>query len=75
MEHLRLGSRMDHVALLPDLRIDRTKRHLWLDMIVIAVCAVIYRCDRMAAGASGVGGFADHRHGRSMADTRPRDLL
>jgi predicted transposase YbfD/YdcC len=41
MEHPRLSSLIDHLALLPDPRIDRTKRHLWLDIVVMAVCAVI----------------------------------
>lgn len=45
MEHPRLGSLVDHFALLPDPRIDRTKRHLLLDIVVIAVCAVICGAD------------------------------
>jgi predicted transposase YbfD/YdcC len=45
MEHPRLGWLIDHFALLPDPRIDRTKRHLLLDIVVIAVCAVICGAD------------------------------
>jgi predicted transposase YbfD/YdcC len=45
MENSRLGSLLDHFALLPDPRIDRTKRHLLLDIVVIAVCAVICGAD------------------------------
>jgi hypothetical protein len=33
------------LALLPDPRIDRTKRHLLLDIVVMAVCAVIGAAD------------------------------
>jgi DDE family transposase len=40
MENPRLGSLVDPFALLPDPRIDRTKRHRLLDLVVIAVCAV-----------------------------------
>src|SRR5919108_770330 len=45
MENPRLGSLVDHFALLPDPRIDRTKRHLLLDIVVIAVCAVLCGAD------------------------------
>jgi DDE_Tnp_1-associated len=45
MEPPRLGSRVDHLALLPDPRIDRPKRHLLLDIVVMAVCAVIGGAD------------------------------
>lgn len=45
MEHPRLGSLVDPFALLPDPRIDRTKRHLWLDIVVMAVCAVMCGAD------------------------------
>ena len=45
MEHPRFGSRIDHFALRPDPRLDRTTRHLWLDMVVMAVCAVIGGAD------------------------------
>jgi predicted transposase YbfD/YdcC len=45
MEHPRFGSLIDHFAPLPDPRIDRTKRHLLLDIVVIAVCAVICGAD------------------------------
>jgi len=45
MENLRLGSLVDHFALLSDPRIDRTKRHLLLDIVVIAVGAVIGGAD------------------------------
>jgi predicted transposase YbfD/YdcC len=45
IENLRLGSLVDHFALLPDPRIDRTKRHLLLDIVVITVCAVLCGAD------------------------------
>jgi hypothetical protein len=45
MEHPRFGSLIDHFALLPDPRIERTKRHLLLDIVVMAVWAVICGAD------------------------------
>ena len=45
MEQPKLGSLVEHFATLPDPRVDRTKRHLLLDIIVIAVCAVIGGAD------------------------------
>ncbi|GAC1645113.1 MAG: ISAs1-like element ISEc1 family transposase [Chloroflexota bacterium] len=40
--HLAL---QEHFASLPDPRVDRTKRHLLLDILVIAICAVICGAD------------------------------
>jgi hypothetical protein len=45
METSKLGRLSEHVALLPDPRVDRTTRHLLLDIVVIAVCAVICGAD------------------------------
>jgi predicted transposase YbfD/YdcC len=45
METSKLGLLSEHFALLPDPRVDRTKRHLLLDIVVIAVCAVICGAD------------------------------
>ncbi len=71
METIKLGLLIEHFALLPDPRVDRTKRHLLLDIVVIAVCAVICGADtwvdidcsgyghvsstRRSAGPSAVG--------------------
>jgi predicted transposase YbfD/YdcC len=41
----QLGRLSEHFARLPDPRVDRTKRHLLLDIVVIAVCAVICGAD------------------------------
>lgn len=41
METSQRGRLREHFAQLPDPRVDRTKRHLLRDMVVIAVCAVI----------------------------------
>lgn len=45
METSQLGRLSEHFAQLPDPRVDRTKRHLLLDIVVIAVCAVICGAD------------------------------
>jgi predicted transposase YbfD/YdcC len=45
MEPSKLRPLVEQFALLPDPRVDRTKRHLLLDIIVIAVCAVICGAD------------------------------
>jgi predicted transposase YbfD/YdcC len=45
METSQLGRLSEHFARLPDPRVDRTKRHLLLDIVVIAVCAVICGAD------------------------------
>jgi DDE_Tnp_1-associated len=45
METPRLGALVDHVALLPEPRRDRTKRHLVLDIVVMAVWAGIGGAD------------------------------
>jgi predicted transposase YbfD/YdcC len=45
METSKLRPLVEHFALLPDPRVDRTKRHLLLDIVVIAVCAVICGAD------------------------------
>src|SRR6266508_2086376 len=39
----------DHFAALPDPRIERTKRHRLLDLVTIAVCAVICGADSWVA--------------------------
>src|SRR4051794_33505030 len=39
METSKRGRLSEHFALRPDPRVDRTKRHLLLDIVVIAVCA------------------------------------
>ena len=41
MDRTPVGSLHDHFAPLKDPRVERTKQHQLLDMIVIAVCAVI----------------------------------
>lgn len=45
METSKLRPLVEHFARLPDPRVDRTKRHLLLDIVVIAVCAVICGAD------------------------------
>jgi hypothetical protein len=45
MEPSKLRPLVEQFALLPDPRVDRTKRHLLLDIVVIAVCAVICGAD------------------------------
>lgn len=45
METSQLVRRSEHFARLPDPRVNRTKRHLLLDIVVIAVCAVICGAD------------------------------
>lgn len=50
---------MDHFASLPDPRVDRTKLHNLLDILVITLCAVI-------SGAEGWGDIA--QYGRSKHD-------
>lgn len=45
METSQLGRLSEHFAQLPDPRVDRTKRHLLLDMVVMAVCAVMCGAD------------------------------
>jgi predicted transposase YbfD/YdcC len=45
METSKLGLLSEHFARLPDPRVDRTQRHLLLDIVVIAVCAVICGAD------------------------------
>src|SRR3712207_1166867 len=45
MDHRPLGSLSTHFAALDDPRLDRTKQHALLDIIVIAVCAVICGAD------------------------------
>jgi hypothetical protein len=52
METPRLGSLVDHCALLPDPRRDRTTRHLLLAMVVMAVCAVMCGADTWVALAA-----------------------
>lgn len=42
LEPPRFGSLIDHLALLPDPWIDRTKRHLWREIVVMAVWAVTW---------------------------------
>jgi DDE_Tnp_1-associated len=49
METSKLGPLVAHFARLPDPRVDRTKRHLLLDIVVIAVCAVICGADTWVA--------------------------
>ena len=65
MEHPRFGSLIAHVALLPDPRIDRTTRHLVLDSVVMAVCAVL-------GGADTWGDLAES--GRATAEGLQRVL-
>jgi predicted transposase YbfD/YdcC len=48
MSILRVPRLCDHFADLPDPRIDRTKRHALLDIITIAMCAVICGADTWA---------------------------
>jgi predicted transposase YbfD/YdcC len=45
MEPSTLRPLVEHFALLPDPRVDRTNRHLLLDIVVVAVCAVICGAD------------------------------
>jgi len=45
MDHQPVASLRDHFAALPDLRVERTKHHHLLDILVIAVCAVICGAD------------------------------
>jgi hypothetical protein len=45
METSKRGRRSEHFALRPDPRVDRTNRHLLLESVVIAVCAVICGAD------------------------------
>lgn len=45
MEHSPVASLRDHFAPLTDPRVERTKHHHLLDMVVIAVCAVICGAD------------------------------
>jgi hypothetical protein len=45
METSQLGRLRAPLAQLPDPRVDRTKRHLLLDIVVIAVCAVMCGAD------------------------------
>src|SRR3712207_1865762 len=45
MDPMPLGSLPTHFAALDDPRVERTKHHLLLDIIVIAVCAVICGAD------------------------------
>jgi predicted transposase YbfD/YdcC len=39
------GTLFDHFSIIPDPRIDRTKRHELLDIIVIAICAILCGAD------------------------------
>jgi predicted transposase YbfD/YdcC len=45
MESTPAHSLLEHLAAIPDPRIDRTKRHQLIDILVIAVCAVICGAD------------------------------
>jgi predicted transposase YbfD/YdcC len=45
MDHTPVGNLRDHFAPLTDPRVERTKHHHLLDLIVIAVCAVICGAD------------------------------
>ena len=45
MEPSKFGGLREYFARLPDPRVDRTTRHLLLDIVVIAVCAVICGAD------------------------------
>jgi DDE_Tnp_1-associated len=45
METSKPGPLVEHFTLLPDPLVDQTKRHLLLDIVVIAVCAVICGAD------------------------------
>ncbi|PHJ87859.1 transposase, partial [Nostoc linckia z7] len=40
----------DHFAVMSDPRIDRTKRHKLIDILTIAICAVICGADSWVAG-------------------------
>ena len=64
------ASLLDHVACRDDPRVDRTKRHCLLHMVVIALCGVIWEADtwvgiaqfgrtkRTRLGTSGIGRWA-----------------
>ncbi|HSH80305.1 MAG TPA: transposase family protein, partial [Herpetosiphonaceae bacterium] len=45
MDHQFLGGLPTHFATLNDPRVERTKQHQLLDMIVLAICAVICGAD------------------------------
>ena len=49
MPHRRPASIVDHFGALEDPRIERQKRHQRLDVIVIAMCAVIWGADDWVA--------------------------
>jgi hypothetical protein len=79
MEHPTFGSLIEHLALLPAPRSDRTKRPLWLDLVGMAVCAV--RCgadtwvELAAYGRAKYAGFKRFLplpHGSPSHDTGAR---
>jgi predicted transposase YbfD/YdcC len=49
MAQKKSGTIMEHFAELPDPRIDRQKRHILLDIVVIAICGVICGADDWVA--------------------------
>jgi hypothetical protein len=49
MERDSTGSLIEHFSNLEDPRVDRTKRHPLIDILVIAICAVICGADNWVA--------------------------
>lgn len=49
MTRTRLANLLDHFATLPDPRVERTKRHDLLEIIVLAVCAILAGCNEYTA--------------------------
>jgi DDE_Tnp_1-associated len=79
METSQLGRLSEHFALLPDPRGDRTKRHLLLDLVVVAVCAVMCGADTWVdseeygrATYEGLKRFLPLPHGIPSHDTCAR---
>ena len=49
MTHDPTGSLVEHFSDLEDPRVDRTKRHSLIDILVIAICAIICGADNWVA--------------------------
>jgi hypothetical protein len=79
MDKQKSGGLIEHFGDLPDSRIDRTKRHKLVDIIVIAICAVICGADDWVdvalfgeAKAAWLGTFLELPNGIPSHDTFTR---
>ena len=77
MEKGRGASIMDHFRDLEDPRIDRTKRHQLLDIVAIAICAVICGADSwvyVEMFGKSKEDWIPHFPGPAQRNTVPRHL-